>query len=128
MRTPLHSRQMSREAAPFQLVLRARELRKQQTPAEQAMWELLRHRRWLGLKFRRQVPLHGYIADFFCEPRRLVIEIDGGVHGTTSQQSRDENRDADLAAHGYTVVRFTNRQVLEAPESVLSSLERRIRR
>jgi type I restriction enzyme, R subunit len=104
------------------LLLRARDLRQESTAAEEALWERLRDRRFRGLKFRRQVTLQGYIADFFCDRLRLVVEVDGGIHATRPRRARDENRDADLLAHGYTVLRFTNREVLAAPETVLARL------
>ncbi len=58
----------------------ARELRKQQTSAEDLLWQLLRDRRLLGFKFRRQHQFGGYVADFFCREAQLVIECDGEIH------------------------------------------------
>lgn len=63
-----------------EMVLRARELRKQTTPAEKILWEQLRNRRLNGIKFRRQHPLGKYIVDFYSPAHRLVIEIDGEFH------------------------------------------------
>jgi very-short-patch-repair endonuclease len=57
-----------------------------------------------------------YIADFFCRERRLIVELDGSVHGQPSQARRDAQRDAYLKALGYTVLRISNGMVLEAPE------------
>jgi very-short-patch-repair endonuclease len=65
----------------------------------------------LGLKFRRQHPLHGFIADFYCGSLRLVLEIDGGVHFTADQQERDHLRTEVLALHGIRVVRIPNEHV-----------------
>ncbi|HYH47161.1 MAG TPA: endonuclease domain-containing protein [Thermoanaerobaculia bacterium] len=117
---------MRTEATP---VLRgvARELRKAQTPAEEALWELLRDRRFLGLKFRRQVPLGRFVADFLCQRLHLVLEVDGEIHQADSQAVRDRDREACLRGLGYSVLRFSNDQVLQAPQEVLRSLEAWVR-
>ena len=99
------------------LVETARELRRKQTPAEEIMWELLRGRRFLGLKFRRQHQIGDYIADFYCHECRIAIELDGGIH--QQKKRKDRKRDAWLHSKGYTVLRFKNEQVLNVPESVL---------
>jgi len=103
---------------------RARELREKQTPAEEMMWELLRGRRFLGLKFRRQHQIGDYIADFYCHEYRLVIELDGGIH--RQKEKKDHKRDAWLNSKGYTVLRFKNDEVLDAPETVLARIETEI--
>ena len=59
----------------------ARRLRREQTPAEQKLWARLRNRRLAGRKFRRQMPLGKFVADFACYDARLVVELDGGQHG-----------------------------------------------
>jgi very-short-patch-repair endonuclease len=84
--------------------LRARAMRKTMTPAERSLWYALRDRRFQGLKFRRQVPLGPYIADFYCAEHRLVIEADGGGHGGV----RDLSRDRWLADHGFRILRLWN--------------------
>jgi very-short-patch-repair endonuclease len=105
-------------SAPRQTA-RARELRKEQTPAEETLWQLLRNRRLLRLKFRRQVPIGPYIADFYCHRYRLVIELDGPVHEERQQAAHDAERDLCLSALGFTILRFTNQRVFEEPEGVL---------
>jgi very-short-patch-repair endonuclease len=95
---------------------RARDLRKTETESEQAAWRLLRSIRFKGFKFRRQHPLCQYIVDFYCPQRRLVVELDGSVHGQPSQAKRDTRRDAYLRSMGYTVARFSNGMVLNVPE------------
>src|SRR5437867_4344408 len=75
---------------------RAREMRKDGTRAEKHVWHLFRNRRVLGLKFRRQVPIHDFIADFYCDELRLVVEVDGDVHETAGQAKWDESRDKKL--------------------------------
>lgn len=79
------------------------------------------------MKFRRQHAVAGYIADFYCHEAELIVEVDGEVHATRSQVAHDENRDSNLAALGYRLLRFTNRQILEDPASVLEQILRAVR-
>ncbi len=104
------------------LIERARQLRQQATNAEQLLWELLRNRQLLGRKFRRQHPLGRFIADFFCDDARLIIEIDGAVHQEPSQQERDRMREEALRQHSYHLLRFTNDQVLHQTAQVLQTI------
>ena len=103
---------------------RARTLRKILTPSEEILWAQLRDRQALGLKFRRQVPIGPYVADFFCHELRLVLELDGSVHEEESQIAHDENRDANLQALGYRTLRFPNRLVREDIQSILETIRR----
>jgi very-short-patch-repair endonuclease len=105
-----------------QQTARARELRKAQTPAEGALWTLLRDRNLLRLKFRRQVPIGRYIADFYCHRYKLVVELDGPVHEDRLQAAHDENRNFYLRTLGLTILRFTNQQVFEDPGAVLRKI------
>ena len=95
---------------------KARELRRTPTESEQAAWRLLRSLNRKGLKFRRQHPVGPYLADFCCVERRLIVELDGSVHGQPSQARKDTKRDAHLKTLGYMVLRFPNGIVLQAPE------------
>ena len=97
-----------------------RQLREQQTPPEQMLWELLRDRRFEGYKFRRQQPLGNFVADFYCSASQLAVELDGGVHDT--QRERDRARDAILAAHGVQVLRIHNAELIAEAEAVLDRL------
>ena len=90
---------------------RARELRLQPTPAERHAWTLLRNRGILGLKFRRQHVLHGFIVDFYCPSEGIVIELEGNVHDTEVQRDYDRARAGLLEAAGYRVIRLRNRDV-----------------
>ena len=99
------------------LVERARELRRNQTPAEDIAWELLRNRRFAGLKFRRQHQVNHYIADFFCAEHHLDIELDGEIHKTPEVMAKDAQRDAMLRSLGFTVLRFPNQLVLTEQKS-----------
>src|SRR5688572_30542547 len=103
-----------------QTTLIARKLRRNQTDAERTLWFRLRDRRLRGLKFRRQVPIGGYIVDFCCEYTRLIIELDGGQH--VEQSKEDAERTSALEAMGYLVLRFWNNDVLLNTEGVLESI------
>jgi len=110
--------------SPKDALVRARRLRKEPTSAELALWERLCDRRLLCLKFRRQVAIGPYVADFYCHALKLVVEVDGDIHEAERQRVHDENRDANLRALGYSILRFTNQQVLEKPELVLTEIAR----
>jgi len=103
-----------------QVKLRARELRKVQTPAEQALWSRLRKRALGGLKFRRQHPLGPYFADFYCAQHRLVVELDGDIH--LGHVEQDRARTAQLEAYGYHLLRVRNEEVAADLEAVLTRI------
>ena len=92
---------------------RARALRKAPTHAAQQAWELLRGRKILGLKFRREQVIEGFIADFYCPSLGLVVEVDGSVHDDPEQAEYDTARSACFAAHGIRVARIRNEDVSE---------------
>jgi type I restriction-modification system DNA methylase subunit/very-short-patch-repair endonuclease len=100
----------------------ARELRKKATPAETLLWELLRDRRFLGLKFRRQHQIGSYVVDFYCDERKLVVELDGPVHDDPARRAIDHKRDADLRSLGLTVIRISNQKLLEQTEEALAEI------
>ncbi|MCX7946910.1 MAG: DUF559 domain-containing protein, partial [Hydrogenophilus sp.] len=100
---------------------RARELRRDMTPAERRLWSALRSEQ-LGVKFRRQHPIGPYIADFYSWEAGLVIEVDGSSHFTPEAQAYDRERDDYLSALGLTVLRFTNQEVTSQREGVLSRI------
>jgi len=104
------------------LVEKARELRRNQTPAEEVLWQLLRNRQVCGLKFRRQHQFGDYVCDFYCADEKLVVECDGEIHGTPERQKVDQKRDAYLKSQGLTVLRFPNERVLNDTESVLGEI------
>jgi adenine-specific DNA-methyltransferase len=98
----------------------ARSLRHNQTDTERELWHLLRGRELAGYKFRRQVPLGPYVADFVCLSARLIVELDGGQHG--EQINYDSDRTKRLEAEDFRVLRFWNSQVFEEREAVLETI------
>jgi very-short-patch-repair endonuclease len=98
----------------------ARRLRVNQTDAETVLWNRIRNRQIDGCKFARQVPIIGYICDFACRERRLVIEVDGGQH---NESAADAIRDRRLSEEGYKVIRFWNNDVLGNLEGVLLAIQ-----
>ncbi len=84
----------------------ARELRREPTPTERHVWSLLRNRRLLGLKFRRQHVLHGFIVDFYCPALKLVIELDGPPHDGSAQAGYDAARTDCLTSADYRLIRI----------------------
>jgi very-short-patch-repair endonuclease len=101
---------------------KARELRRNQTPAEDVLWELLRDRQLMGAKFRRQHQFGEYICDFFCHDAKLVVECDGEPHSEAARMKHDAKRDAYLRSQGLTVVRFANDRVLNDTAAVLQEI------
>jgi very-short-patch-repair endonuclease len=95
---------------PPNYIQRAKELRKQLPIAERRLWgALCSLKQQTGLKFRRQHPVHPYIADFACVAARLIIELDGMSHDT--RQTYDARRDAYLQEKSWMVIRFSNDDV-----------------
>ncbi len=107
---------------PPGLLIFARELRTQQTDAENMLWQLLRGRQLCGFKFRRQHPVAGYILDFYCREAAFAIELDGGGHNETDQRIYDDERTCILETVGIKVVRFWNHDVFNATEDVLEEI------
>ena len=104
------------------LLSEARKLRQDQTNAEEMFWQLVRNRKFLNLKFRRQHQIGLYIADFYCDEKRLVVEFDGDVHSNPGQHKHDITRDKFLTSSGFKVVRFKNEELLNNPEKVFAKL------
>lgn len=99
----------------------AKSLRLDSTPAEEALWQSLRNKQFCKLKFRRQHPLYKYIIDFYCPKLKLIIEIDGPIH--QFQLSYDQVRDNFFKQKGYTIIRFSNAEVLYSITKVLNKIE-----
>ena len=93
----------------------AKKMRKAMTDAELKLWNELRAHRLMGLGFRRQLPIDGYIVDFACPEKKIVVEVDGSQHAGAAY---DQARDARLKALGWTVLRFWNDDVLDGIDDV----------
>lgn len=109
------------------LKARRKELRNNLTPAEAALWTLLKSKQLDGRKFRRQHSGGNYILDFYCPAERLVVELDGRHHFTEEGARYDAVRTAYLANVNIHVVRFENRLVFEMPGWVLEEIRRNFR-
>lgn len=102
---------------------RARQLRKDSTEAEEKLWKRLRNRKFEGLKFRRQHPINQFIVDFYCHEKRLVVEVDGGIHNDIEVKERDEGREAELQNFGLRIIRFKNEEIMNDMKQVLEKLK-----
>ena len=100
----------------------ARALRVNQTPSEARLWAALRDRRLGGWKWKRQVPLEPYVADFVCTELMLVVELDGGQHFEAA--AYDARRTAYLEGLGYRVLRFWNAVLIEDSDAVCDTILR----
>ncbi|WP_136621762.1 MULTISPECIES: endonuclease domain-containing protein [Mesorhizobium] len=96
----------------------ARSMRKALTGAELKLWNELRAHRLMGLGFRRQFPIAGYIVDFACPEKKLIVELDGSQHAETDAVASDEARSARLERDGWTVLRFWNDDVIRDIDNV----------
>ncbi len=96
-------------------------LRKGSTTSEQELWYVLRNNR-LGYKFRRQQSIGRYIVDFYCPSLRLVIEVDGNIHGEVFKKKSDSIREAFLVSQGLHVCRYRNEQIRDEIESVTQDI------
>jgi very-short-patch-repair endonuclease len=103
---------------------RAAELRAALTFAEARLWKhALRAGSMKGYSFHRQWPMFGYIADFYCNPLKLVIEVDGPIHDTPEQVEHDRVRDAALHGKGMRILRLTNEDVIQHLQSAIEAIE-----
>jgi very-short-patch-repair endonuclease len=107
----------SRNLKPF-----ARELRKNMTEAERALWSKLRRKQLNGRIFYRQKNIGNYIVDFYCPGAKLIVELDGGQHYSETGKAKDEIRDEYLANLGLRVLRFSDLDVLKDMDGVLAVL------
>lgn len=99
---------------------RAKELRAEMTEAEKILWNLLRRNRLHGLHFRRQQIIDGYIVDFYCHAAKVIVEVDGEVHGF--QVAADQYRDQVLREKGLKVIRFKNEAIRNHVQEVLAKI------
>lgn len=99
-----------------------KELRQESTGAEKLLWTELRNRKLKGLKFRRQHPLDKFIVDFYCNEKKLVVELDGNVHDEKINKEYDEARTAMLAGLNIIVLRFKNEEIINKIKDVLKKI------
>ena len=102
---------------------KAKALRDNITLAEKLLWEKLSGKKVLGLRFRSQHPIDIFIADFYCHPIKLVVEIDGGIHQNEKQNEYDMGREAELKKLGIDVIRFTNEEVINNIDGVIKAIK-----
>ena len=104
----------------------ARQLRKNLTDSEKALWSRLRNKQLLGIQFYRQKPIGEYIVDFFAPRVKLVVEVDGSQHTLGDHVQKDRFRDGYLASLGLKVLRFNSREVLKESDAVVEAIYRMI--
>ncbi len=105
---------------------KARQLRKNLTDSERALWSGLRNKQILDVQFYRQKPIGKFIVDFFAPRARLVVEVDGSQHIVGDHVQKDRFRDGYLASLGLKVLRFNSREVLEESDAVVEVIYRMI--
>ncbi len=99
-------------------------MRADATRAENMLWQVLRGSKLEGFKFKRQVPLDGFILDFVCFETKLIVEVDGGQH---SENARDQVRDAHFGREGFETLRFWNHEVETSLDAVCDHILHRLR-
>jgi very-short-patch-repair endonuclease len=109
------------QAVTKEKLQRARELRHDMTPAEKILWDEVRANK-LGVHFRRQQIIAGFIVDFYCHAASLVIELDGGIHDAKDQKENDLEREKVLRELGLKVIRFRNEEVTGQLPDVLNTI------
>jgi very-short-patch-repair endonuclease len=102
-------------------------LRNNSTSAETALWNLLKNKQLDGRKFRRQHSINNFIVDFYCHTEKIIVELDGNLHGDYIQIERDAERDKSLEMGGFKVLRFENRFVFQEPEYILEEIRKHFR-
>jgi very-short-patch-repair endonuclease len=118
----VRGRGSSYRLGPTSTVARARELRKTMTHQEVRLWLRLRELKPQGFRFRRQVRIERWIADFACFQNRLIVEVDGMQHGFEQGMIKDALRDQFLASQGFVTLRFTNDDVFSNIDSVVETI------
>jgi very-short-patch-repair endonuclease len=108
----------------YNKIVRARELRKESTEAENILWECLKGRRFLNKKFRRQHIFHGFIHDFYCFENKIAIELDGLIH--LKQKEYDVARQNIVKDMGIKILRLKNKDILKNIDYVLNTIKQNI--
>ena len=103
-----------------------RKLRKNSTESEILLWQKLRGRKFLGLKFRRQYSVAQFVLDFYCPEKRLAIELDGKIHNKKDIKNHDENRDGYIEGFKIKIIRIKNDKIIDDIDSVLEYIKSKI--
>lgn len=112
---------MSKETPRYVIDL-ARKMRKEPTSEEAVLWEAVRNHK-LGVKFREQHPLGRYIADLYCHQKKLVIEIDGGIHNLPDVMEYDKIRQREIESRGLRVIRIRNEEIWDNFPGVIEKIK-----
>jgi very-short-patch-repair endonuclease len=104
--------------------IRAKAMRREMTHAELKLWNELRAGRLMGLKFRRQMPIAGFIVDFACPAHRLIVEVDGETHANDAAERQDAARTQALERLGWHVLRFWNHDLISTMDDVCTHIIR----
>ncbi|MFD2516566.1 endonuclease domain-containing protein [Salinimicrobium flavum] len=122
---PYHNESMWKGASP-EIFKRAENLRNNPTEAESKLWEKLQSIPFKKYHFRRQHPVHHFIADFYSHKLQLIIEVDGGYHENPEQKVKDQQRTELLQFQNLEIIRFTNQQILQDIETVLQTISKKL--
>ena len=106
---------------------KAKSLRGSMTESEKILWKHIKNRKLGGMKFRRQHPLDIFVADFYCHKKKLIIELDGGIHDSLDQIEYDNERSFELEEKGYKIIRFRNETVLNDINIVLEKISEAVK-
>ena len=117
-----HKNNLTYGASP-KIFENAKALKREMTEAEKILWGELRNSKLCGFKFRRQHPIGKFVADFYCHSKKLVIELDGGIHEQVEIQERDRERTQEMQEFGLTIARFKNEEVEHNLNDVLAALK-----
>ena len=104
----------------------AKNLRINETKAEELLWQKLRKKQLLGYKFRRQHPIDIFIADFYCHKAKLVIELDGSIHNLPEIKEKDDSKTFEIEKLEITLLRFTNQEIYTNIENVLQEIKNQL--
>ena len=115
---------MTHHPVPLVNRVNARKMRRALTDAELKLWNELRAHRLMKLSFRRQMPIAGYIVDFACPSRKIIVEVDGSQHGEDEGSRYDAVRDQKLRDLGWTTLRFWNDDILRDIDNVCQHIVR----
>ncbi len=115
---------IEKKYSPKYIIQLAQKLRKNMTPAEIILWEMIKDKKISGYKFRNQHPVDRYILDFYCHEKKLAVEIDGHIHD--HRKDYDEHRDEYLKSAGIEVLRFSNDEIINNPDKIIEIIRTRL--